>query len=155
LLSQHRRARRDCPATEYPRSMSPSGRCDRPNGIGAVTTNAPPAIARSQISTPYWRETFRASGPSRKARETVTPKKMSRRVRYGARCDEMATSAMTPSIVFTASRLLEFACCQFRRHRPHGVGDYSRREPGRLSLGREFPHRSRPRNTPMLCLLPL
>jgi hypothetical protein len=29
--------------------------------------------------------------------------------------------------VFMASRLLEFACCQFRRHRPHRVGDYSRR----------------------------
>jgi hypothetical protein len=50
----------------------------------------------------------------------------------------MATSAMKPSIVPIASRLLEFACGQFRRDGPHGVGNHSRREPSGLGLGGQF-----------------
>ena len=109
----------------------------RTNGIGDVTTMAAAAIARSRISTAYWRETLRASGPSRKLRETVTPKKCpgasggGRGATNGHERDEAKHRAH-------ASRLLEFACCQFRRDRSHGVGDHSRREPGRLSLGRQL-----------------
>jgi hypothetical protein len=49
------------------------------NGIGEVATTAAAAIARSQTSTAYRRETFRASGPSRKPKDTVALKNMSRR----------------------------------------------------------------------------
>ena len=37
-----------------------------------------------------------------------------------------------------ASRFLEFACGQFRRDRPHRVGNDSRREASGLSLGGQF-----------------
>ena len=69
------------------------------SGIGDVKTKAAAATARSQTSVAYRREMDRPTRPLWKPAGTVTPKKISGRVTYGATCDASATRAMKTIIV--------------------------------------------------------